>query len=94
MPELSDRQAEVLTLLKDGPTTRTEIANALDVSPSTVSDHFSALRKAGINLTMHRDGNQVTYTVGEDVSTDDESDALPDLSDTPSVARTQPPLAR
>ena len=89
MPELSDRQAEVLCLLKDGPTTRTKIANALDVSPSTVSDHFSALRKAGINLTMHRDGNQNTYTVGGDVSTDDENDTLPNLSDTP-VADTDP----
>ena len=87
MPELSDRQAEVLSLLKDGPTTRTKIANALDVSPSTVSDHFRALRKAGINLTMHRDGNQATFSLASTPeaidTTDDENDALPDLSDTP-----------
>ena len=98
MPALSDRQAEVLTLLKDGATTRTEIANALNVSPSTVSDHFSALRKAGINLTMHRDGNQATFSLAstpeaiDTTDSDDENDALPDLSDTP-VADTDPDVS-
>ena len=81
MPELSDRQAEVLTLLKDGPTTRTEIANALDVSPSTVSDHFHALREAGIELHTERNGNQVTFSLASTPeaidTTDDENDARP-----------------
>ena len=87
MAELTDRQAEVLTLLKDGPTTRTKIAHALDVSPSTVSDHFHALREAGIELHTERDGNQVTFSLASTPeaidTTDDENDALPDLSDTP-----------
>ena len=93
MPELSDRQAEVLAALTDGPTTRTEIANALDVAPTTVSDHFAALREAGIELHTERDGNQVTFSLASTPdaidTTDDESDALPDLSDTP-VADTDP----
>ena len=63
MPELSDRQAEVLRELLGGPTTRAEIADALDISKSTVSDHFAALREAGIELHTERDGNQVTFSL-------------------------------
>ena len=104
MPELSERQAEVLTLLKDAPTTRTEIANALDVSPSTVSDHFSALRDAGVELDKIRDGNQVLFSLAstpdaitdgsedpfEWVADEDHGDALPELSDTPVDGETEP----
>jgi DNA-binding transcriptional ArsR family regulator len=90
MPELSERQAEVLRELTSGATTRGEVAEALGVTKSTVSDHFTALRQAGYDLRQERDGNQVTYTLGEapdapvdGTPSDDENDALPDLSDTP-----------
>jgi len=90
MPDLSEREAEVLRELSSGATTRGEIADALDVTKSTVSDHFAALRAAGYDLHSERDGNSRIFTLGdapddpvETPDSDDESDALPDLSDTP-----------
>ncbi len=90
MPDLSEREAEVLRELSSGATTRGEIADALDVTKSTVSDHFAALRAAGYDLHSERDGNSRIFTLGDapddpvdTTGSDDESDALPDLSDTP-----------
>ena len=104
MPELSDRQAEVLRELSSGATTQEEIADALDISKSTVSDHFRALRDAGVELDRIHDGNQVLFSLAstpdaitdgsgdpfEWVGDEDHGDALPDLSDTPVDGETEP----
>jgi len=89
---LTERQAEVLSELTDGPTTRRAIAEALDVTKSTVSDHIAALREAGYAFQKARDGNAVEWTLVD--TPDDPADGtpdtdLPDLSDTP-IADTDP----
>ena len=48
MPEVSDRQREVLAAIRerDGPT-RQELADALDVKPTTVEYHMGRLEEQG-----------------------------------------------
>src|SRR6056297_3518432 len=44
---LTDRQKAVLELI---PATRGDIAESLDITPSTVSDHISGLRADGYDI--------------------------------------------
>ncbi len=58
---LSDpTRRHVLELLRRGPMTAGELAEAFDVSKSTMSAHFAVLREAGLVASEKR-GKQVVY---------------------------------
>lgn len=60
---LGRTRAAVLRTLDDNATT-TELARRLDISPSSASQHASALRAAGL-VTSRRDRNRVVHTTTE-----------------------------
>ncbi|ONI85357.1 hypothetical protein ALI144C_13775 [Actinosynnema sp. ALI-1.44] len=57
---LGRTRASLLTQL-DTPATTTELAKRLDLTTGGVSQHLTALLRAGL-LTSHRDGKYVSYT--------------------------------
>ena len=85
-PELTDRQWEVVDQL---PARTSEIAEALDIAPTTVEDHRNALKEHGIPLEYdpdskewYIDGSPGWYAAATNETRDDQDDAeLPDLSD-------------
>jgi len=93
MPDLTDRQRDVLAELTNGPASTGVIADELGVTQSTIVDHMTALREAGYAFEKERDGNAVEWTLIETPpdavdGTPDESE-FPDLSNTP-VADEEP----
>jgi Helix-turn-helix domain/Family of unknown function (DUF5937) len=56
---LGRRRAQVLLEL-DRPAATLELARRLGVSPGSVSDHLTTLRRAGL-VTRHREGRRVVY---------------------------------
>jgi len=91
MAGLPDRQAAVLEYLRDGGYTRAEIADELDIKPTTVEYHQNQLSDKGFPSDYERDGDRyewfLTDAPDEPIDAtgdaDDEGEALPDLSDTP-----------
>jgi DNA-binding transcriptional ArsR family regulator len=58
---LSDpTRRQVLEMLRQGPTSAGELAEAFEVSKPTMSAHFAVLREAGLVAT-ERNGKQVIY---------------------------------
>lgn len=58
---LSDpTRRQVLEMLRRGPKTAGELAQAFDVSKPTMSAHFAVLREAGL-VTTERNGKQLIY---------------------------------
>ena len=57
---MSTGRASVLKGLLPGPTTTTELAHQLRLSPAAVSAHLSRLRTAGL-VEPHRNGRKVYY---------------------------------
>lgn len=58
---LSDpTRRKVLEMLKAGPLSAGDIAEAFDISKPTMSGHFAVLREAGL-VTSERRGKQVVY---------------------------------
>lgn len=51
----------ILEVLRHGPVAVSDIADQVGVAGSALSQHLSALRRAGI-LTSHRENRTVTYT--------------------------------
>jgi DNA-binding transcriptional ArsR family regulator len=56
----SPRRLEIIHLLGDGPAEVHRIAEALEISQPTVSQHLAALRGAGL-VDAVRDGREVRY---------------------------------
>jgi DNA-binding transcriptional ArsR family regulator len=86
MPELSDREREVLHELDAGEQTRRDIADSLGVQPTTVSDYFSALRRKGVAVCVERDGNTRLYSLADTETPrndEDDKEELVDLGGTP-----------
>lgn len=52
----------ILELLRDGPTTVTEICIELDVSQASVSNHLRLMRHLSL-VNGHRDGRHVHYSL-------------------------------
>ncbi len=52
----------VLEVLRDGPANVADIAAAVGISGSTLSQHLATLRRAGV-LVSERQGSSVIYTV-------------------------------
>ncbi len=58
---LSDpTRRKVLEMLRSGPKSAGELADAFDVSRPTMSAHFNVLREAGL-VVSERDGKSVLY---------------------------------
>lgn len=58
---LSDpTRRQVLALLRQGPKSAGELADAFDVSKPTMSAHFAVLREAGL-VGSEKNGKTVTY---------------------------------
>lgn len=55
LPDLTERQEEVLGLL---PSSKGELADALDIRPTTVEGHLNAIRDKGVDLDYDADANQ------------------------------------
>jgi len=101
MPDLSQRQRDVLNLLptdadETAGVSRTDIAEALDIAPTTIEHHMDQLEKKGYVLDYEREGRQALwyvaampddaaaeYTDADTSPSDERDDALPDFSDTP-----------
>jgi DNA-binding transcriptional ArsR family regulator len=52
----------VLELLRDGPRTAGELADAFPFAKPTMSAHFALLKEAGL-VEAHKDGKQVIYAL-------------------------------
>lgn len=55
LPELSDRQRELLACL---PASTTELADALDIAETTVEGHRNAIKQKGVDIEYDRDANR------------------------------------
>ena len=86
MPDLSDRQREVVDIIPDSPpgVRRAEIGDELGVKPTTAEYHMQRLKEKGYTFAKERDGNSVRWTIAD--TPDDESED--DTDDTP----TAPPI--
>ena len=60
---------EILRLLRDGPKTSGEIADAFPTSWATISRHLAVLRDAGL-VTTERHGQAVAYELNTSVFQD------------------------
>jgi DNA-binding transcriptional ArsR family regulator len=56
------RRVEILQLLRDGPRSVGEIADAVDVSQQAVSQHLAVLDRAGL-VEARREGTRHLYAV-------------------------------
>lgn len=93
MPTLSDRQAAVLDHLRDGDVTRSEVADALDVEPTTIEYHMDRLQDKGWTFEYEQSDGRYVWHVAETPDEETgEPDAWPDLSDTP-VADADPDVS-
>lgn len=59
----------VLRMLRDGPQTAGELADAFDVSKPTMSGHFTVLKQAGL-ITAEREGVTIHYRLNTSVAED------------------------
>lgn len=67
---LADRQRrEILRLLRHGEMPAGELANALDITPPTVSHHLARLRDAEL-VRVRREGQQRIYALNVSVVED------------------------
>ena len=87
MPDLSDRQAEVLAEIPDTTpgVTRAAVAERLGVEPTTVEYHQEELKKKGYRFEYDREGNTAYWYVAETPDAEDTADAdadAPDENDT------------
>jgi DNA-binding CsgD family transcriptional regulator len=74
MRELSDRQRDVLQQIAGGGNTKPELADALDIKPTTVEHHLENLREKGYDFDQEIDGNRYEWYISERPSDAAESD--------------------
>lgn len=60
---------EILTMLRSGEMTATDIANQFDVSKPTISHHLSLLKDADL-IAVRRDRNTLYYSIKTSVVED------------------------
>jgi len=102
---LTDRQGEVLRIIRDTTDEHASapyIGEQLDITRDTVLDHIKAIKKKGYNLQYNRGGEgwHIATTTDADTEADSDEDgggdneetdtSLPDLSDTPVDASSNP----
>lgn len=61
----SSRRLEIVSMLKDGPKSASQIVPALKIDQSAVSRHLSLLRKAGI-IESWKEGVNVYYRIADE----------------------------
>ncbi|GGY46773.1 metalloregulator ArsR/SmtB family transcription factor [Parvularcula lutaonensis] len=73
---------EILAMLRDGPKSAGELADAFDLSKPTLSGHFAVLREAGL-VASEREGAKVIYHLNLSVA----EEALTGLMDVLRIGR-------
>lgn len=63
----SSIRRDIIERLKSGPITAGDLAKAYDVSKSTMSAHFAALKEVGL-IEAERDGNSIIYHLNTTVT--------------------------
>jgi DNA-binding CsgD family transcriptional regulator len=82
MAGLPDRQAAVLEYLREGGYTRAEIADELDIKPTTVEYHQNQLSDKGFPSDYERDGDRYEWVLTDapdepiDATGDDEGESF------------------